>query len=452
MFKGFGENSLHVLIGVILVISSAPTSSEAQVKIGQACEKAGQSKSVKGIKLTCKRESGKKVWRRAKPIPNPPSPSITPSPTPIPTPTASPTPKVNPSAIPTPTPIISPTPSPTFVESPITDFQSVQSCRLQSTVPNRERTGFPRVDSLRSSGQLRGVLVLVQFADQPNTSDVITEWKGRQIPALKKFIYASSFQKLAVDIDIHPSAVILGNSSEYRLNSDGNPDLFGLTDQALSRVDSTLDFSPYDFITIAYGSTPNKVAGVIGFGRTLDGRSFSGGLIVGSIREYYGEESKKNWLVHEFGHLLGLTHPYAFDNEMPIWDLMGNTTTDVPDFSAWHKFYLGWIEDSQVRCLSTKQASRVFVTLSPISSRENGSKIVVIRKSETQAYFIEYRGSEEIDDLRGEYSVNVYLVDTSISDGKGSIKLLKETVKDFALENWSLKVTSKSNLEIEVRG
>jgi len=445
---------LAATLAILILLSITPVSSVAKIRAGQPCKKVGQEKIVQGIRLICQKDSGKRVWRKTKSIRIATTPPIAPSPTPIsvatPTPTAASTP--TPVASPTPTPTPTPTPSPTFVESPLTDFENVQSCKLQSTVPNRERTGFPRVDSLRSTGQVRGVLVLVQFADQPNTVDVVTEWKERQIPALKKFIYASSFQKLTVEVDIHPSPVILGNTSEYRLNSEGNPDLFGLTNQALAQVDATLDFAAYDFITIAYGSTPNKVAGVIGFNRTLDGKSFSGGLIIGSIREYVGEESKKNWLVHEFGHLLGLTHPYAYGFEMAPWDIMGNATTNVPDFSAWHKFYLGWIEDLQVRCLSTNRAAKVSMTLTALSSPDRGNKIVIIRKSETQAYFIEYRGSEEIDELRGTYSVNVYLVDVSIDDGKGSIKLLQEGTKEYKVENWSLKVTSGSNLEIEVRG
>ncbi|MBI1834747.1 MAG: hypothetical protein HYR92_03105, partial [Burkholderiales bacterium] len=69
------------------------------------------------------------------------------------------------------------------------------------------------------------------------------------------------------------------------------------------------------------------------------------------------------WFVHELGHLLGLPDTYLYQTKLRGqevdrffyvggWDLMGNIGGHSPDFFAWHKLKLNWIDPQQVRTVA----------------------------------------------------------------------------------------------------
>ena len=77
-------------------------------------------------------------------------------------------------------------------------------------------------------------------------------------------------------------------------------------------------------------------------------------------------------LNHETGHDMGLPEGYnatgqggqfAFTGD---WGVMGNIAGEAPDFLAWEKWKLGWLDDGQIACL--RGDDTVTRTLSPIGT------------------------------------------------------------------------------------
>lgn len=107
------RKKLAVLVALILALSLINAPSNAAVKAGAKCTKAGATANAAGKKFTCVQLSNRLVWNkgvtikaatkpRLNPVFKPVAPTPTPSPTPVPTPVATPTPVPTPSPTPTP--------------------------------------------------------------------------------------------------------------------------------------------------------------------------------------------------------------------------------------------------------------------------------------------------------------------------------------------------------------
>jgi hypothetical protein len=151
----------------------------------------------------------------------------------------------------------------------------------------------------------------------------------------------------------------------------------------------------------------------------------------GPIREYADSPTKFNWLVHESGHLLGLLHPYNTSGNsysgyvIPTWDLMGDSPTENPEFLAWHKFLLGWLDSSQINCIDGLSKSSSTHLIAPLTENAAGIKTTIIRLSETQALVIENRRKSSLNAIdESQEGVLTYLVDGTIGQGIGAVTFL----------------------------
>ncbi|MER6983390.1 M6 family metalloprotease domain-containing protein, partial [Streptomyces carpinensis] len=77
-------------------------------------------------------------------------------------------------------------------------------------------------------------------------------------------------------------------------------------------------------------------------------------------------------LAHETGHVFDLPDLYHapaddkgdWDTYVGDWDLMGSQFALSPDFFAWHKWRLGWLDPRQVACVRGTKPTRL--TLEPV--------------------------------------------------------------------------------------
>ena len=63
-------------------------------------------------------------------------------------------------------------------------------------------------------------------------------------------------------------------------------------------------------------------------------------------------------LNHETGHAVSLTEGYNAGTGgtfryMGQWDMMGNISGNAPDYIAWNKWKLGWLNDDEVDCVAS---------------------------------------------------------------------------------------------------
>jgi hypothetical protein len=89
-------------------------------------------------------------------------------------------------------------------------------------------------------------------------------------------------------------------------------------------------------------------------------------------------------------------------------------------FLAWEKWKLGWLDQSQLTCLTTP--GTLTVSLTPLE-RAGGLKAVVVPTGPSSAYIIEARKKIGQDARLCETGVLVYSVDASVRSGYGPVRV-----------------------------
>src|SRR5207247_1671509 len=100
---------------------------------------------------------------------------------------------------------------------------------------------------------------------------------------------------------------------------------------------------------------------------TADGKTFTNGATSGADLLVWGYK----WLNHEVGHTMGLVDLYAFQGDghrfVGGFSMMGLISGLAPEYFAYERWLLGWLDDAQVSC---QQSTDSTVTLTPIE--QNG--------------------------------------------------------------------------------
>ena len=399
------------LLTACLVI--APTTHTfAAVKAGGACSKLNTTSIVGSKKFTCIKSGKKLIWNKGVAV-----------------------------ASKSTTPIVE-IPDPVITEN--STYLSTSECKLARGGDNSDLyIGFPRDGKYPPAvGDRKTVVLFVDFADLSPNKDAINEYKKVQVPHTEKTFEMISYGKYRLKFEIVEKYYRLpGSADSYLKAGFDNHELSKVAramdhnkviNETLKAADSDIDFSKYDFLNIITPDWKDTVeagaSGAAGF--NIDGKSFFLSSS-GPAGDYIGKPTLINWLNHEVGHLLGLTHIYNYydQSDSAPWDLMGATYA-MTDLIGWNKFFLSWIEDSQVNCLSSTSTTQSVHLLTSVGSSTPGTKMVIIKLSPTTALGIENRRQTEIDKLKSsDEGVIVYKIDTTKVGGTGAIKVLSNLNK-----------------------
>jgi M6 family metalloprotease-like protein len=325
----------------------------------------------------------------------------------------------------------------------VTEAATIDSCKLAKVVQEPLTAGFPREASLMpSTGKVRNLFLFVDFPDNPSTSST-KKFADNYFTKAKKFLEDISYGKMTPELTVSSKVFRINkNSSSYKLFNDGQGDFQGLAQDALNAADNDIDFSNFDLVTIVPPTNTKqiKTAGALTGGSELlktKDRNFSSAIGIGGNKLSNFNQPGFGWsfYAHEFGHVLGITHPFKYveGKPGPIWDLMGNGGTSVPEFIGWHRFILNWLGEKEIVCLSKDSKGTVEQTLKPLNSKEAGKKLLIKPLSATQALVVEVRRQSVFDKLTpNETGVLVYLVDVTKGDDQGIITIItsKKTTKD----------------------
>lgn len=319
-----------------------------------------------------------------------------------------------------------------FVESVNGVSSSIDLCKLENNPVRSIAFGFPRYQySLPAKGLKKFTLIFVDFDDAPATKSV-EEVYNVLSPVSSEFFYKSSYGKLEVEFDVIDKWYRMPkSSSEYNMsrgNATGTSHRLYL-EEALSLADEDYDFSQTDtFIVIT-----NPEADEIDFGPAFigndfwnfkaDGKTFYTSTSSGSDLNVWGGK----WLNHEVFHNMGLPDLYNYSGN-PTWhgfvgqfSIMGLISGRSPDLFAYEKWMLGWIDEGKIFC--SPEGTSV-VDLTPIERSDDGTKMIILPISSEQSLIVESRRSIELDQNLPNEGVLVYLVDTSVASGAGTIKVL----------------------------
>jgi hypothetical protein len=209
---------------------------------------------------------------------------------------------------------------------------------------------------------------------------------------------------------------------------------------AVTAADPDVDFSAYDLLYVVTPKEADQIdyspafLSAAGDGVKADGNEMRFGATIAQ------DIWTPNWgykvLVHETGHTFGLTDLYSLHTDVMKlhgwvggWDLMGNIGGYSPDFLAWHRWKLGWLDGSEVDCVTNKGQSDHVLT--PVETA-GGKKAVVIRTSDDSAYVAENRQAIGHDAGACDEGIIVYKVDSSVESGSGTIRM-KDAHPDTSL-------------------
>ena len=324
-----------------------------------------------------------------------------------------------------------------------TKAATIDQCKLAKIAQEPLSAGMPRFPELIPSiGKNRNLFLFVDFPDDQSKS-FNKKFADNYFTKAKKFLEDQSYGKFSPGLTVSSKVFRINkNSASYKMFTDGQGDAPGLVQDALNAADNEIDFNNFDLVTVVPPeNTKNiKTSGAYTGGgnafKTKD-RNFPSAIVIGGNKLSNFNQPGFGWgfYAHEFGHVLGIAHPFKNieGKPGPIWDLMGNGGTSVPELIGWHRFILSWLGDEEVVCLSKESKGTVEQILKPLNSKEAGKKLLITPLSATQALVVEARRQSIYDKLKpNETGVLVYLVDVTKGDDQGIITIItsKKTTKD----------------------
>ena len=387
-----GIRLIALLVITPLLLSSQLSTSHAVAKAGAKCTKVG-SKSVVGAKtFTCIKSGKKLVWDKG--------------------------------------------------VSAVVAVDLLADCKLPIADGRGDVSigGWPRIDErLKSTGGVIATVVMVDFPDAP-ASMTPTDAFARISPSADVF-NEMSYGKL--------SYTFKPQLKWYRMSKKSTDYVAGgwtfikhrdYIVEAAKLADVDIDFSKTDSLIIlanpdstGIGNSGPAFAAIRKNGITLDGKYISNG----ATSAYDLNNWKSIWLNHEVTHTLGLVDLYAFTQSNPAnrydglrytgeFSYMGFSSyeSNAPSLFAFERWNLGWINDSQIKCLKDAKSTEL---ISPVQT-SGGVKAVIIPISRTKAVVIESRRAIGIDKNIAKSGALVYVVDSSIQSGQGPVKVFPSDV------------------------
>lgn len=300
--------------------------------------------------------------------------------------------------------------------------------------------GWPRIkERLKSTGDVIATVVMVDFSDAPATMTP-----------------AEAFARISPSADVFKEVsygkfnyVFKPQLKWYRMSKKSSDYVTGgwtfnshraYISEAANLADLDVDFSKTDSLIIlanpdarGIGNSGPAFAAIRSNGLTLDGRYISNG----ATSAYDLNNWKAIWLNHEVTHTLGLVDLYAFTQENSAnqydglrytgeFSYMGFSSyeSNSPSLLAYERWNLGWLEDSQIKCMNESKTTQLITPVETIG----GVKAVMVPISKTKAVVIESRRPLGIDSKLAKSGALVYVVDSTNQSGLGPVKVYPSDV------------------------
>lgn len=220
-----------------------------------------------------------------------------------------------------------------------------------------------------------------------------------------------------------------------RLSHDGQGEF---TAAAVAAADADVDFSDYDLIYTVPARNQTAIASSPELNNyrhhiVADGNDLGNGDNFGSDMWSWGYKL----LNHETGHAMSLVEGYNAGSGgtfryMGQWDLMGNISGNAPDYIAWNKWKLGWLNEDEVDCIATDGVTEHTLTANALPPDGASKKLVAIRTGQHTTLVAELRAPLGVDSVAGGNTarycesggVLLYTVDSTLRNGLGVYKVL----------------------------
>ncbi|MFD4409800.1 M6 family metalloprotease domain-containing protein [Streptomyces sp. NPDC058475] len=311
-------------------------------------------------------------------------------------------------------------------------------CMINGPLGVQMGEGIPTAPGYaRSTGTLHALTLMVDFSDAPGKGSALDRY-GEFFPQTERWFRTASYGRL----DYRPEAPVKHwlrmpkSFKDYGIERGApfDPGYRGLVQDIVAAADPEVDFREYDILNVLV--TPNAgpsaldtVLSVTFAGNTeapvADGVPVSNASFVYS-RQDDGSGSYTDTgyrvLPHENGHTFGLPDLYTQDGGGAVghWDIMSEDWGADNDLLGWHKWKLGWLDDSQVRCAAAPGTTEY--TLTPLA-RTGGVKLVFVPTSTKSGYALELRTRGGNDSTVCSPGILIYKVTADVDTGNGPINV-----------------------------
>jgi M6 family metalloprotease-like protein len=282
---------------------------------------------------------------------------------------------------------------------------------------------------LPSIGDVKTIVLFADFSDVPASQSPEKEF-AMVSPDAEKLYKAVSYGKMNWILEPHFAWLRLSHPSAYYGEAvqsyEGHLEFI---QEAVNLADAEVDFSTADSVVVLVPpqATAVQVGPAFGAnkgeGYTADGKTFSNGVTSASDLPNWGFL----WLNHESGHTMGLPDLYAYSYDTNNYDdthrfvggfgLMGFISGNAPEFFAFERWQLGWLDDNQITCQSEADQT---ITLTAIENA-GGMKAVMVPISKSKVVVVESRRPLGYDTQLPKSGALVYVVDTAIASGEGTL-------------------------------
>ncbi|MFJ8937114.1 M6 family metalloprotease domain-containing protein [Streptomyces sp. NPDC102365] len=316
-------------------------------------------------------------------------------------------------------------------------------CMISGSTGVQMSEGIPTPTGYaRSTGTVRALNLMVDFSDAPGQGRALDRF-GEFFPQTTDWFRTSSYGRL----DYRPQAPI-GDwlrmpkpFKEYGIERGApfDPGYRELVQDIVSTADPKVNFQDYDLLNVLI--TPNAgpsaldtVLSVTFAGNTeapvADGVPVANASFVYSRQDdgsgTYAETGYRV-LPHENGHVFGLPDLYTQDGGGAVghWDIMSEDWGADNDLLGWHKWKLGWLDDSQVSCAASPGTTEHELT--PLTERGGGGKLLFVPVDAKTGYAVELRTQAGNDEAVCKTGVLIYKVNADVDTGHGPISVVDST-------------------------
>ncbi len=334
------------------------------------------------------------------------------------------------------------------------------NCKLPRLLDKTIALGFPKIEGLAPSiGKLNMTVLFVDFDDVPATKSTDTVFSIIN-PVAADFYKENSYGRLEINLNAHHEWLRLSKTSAHYGKGiyEFSPHR-EFIQEAVDLADSVVDFGETDVVLVM--SNPDADAIALGpVFKSLDPehqiKTAEKQIPVGITSGYDLNHWGGLWLAHETGHTFGLPDLYLFEGQNTLssvgtFGIMGTSAGNAPDYFAFERWVLGWLDDDQIYCHSNGE---VEIELEAIEN-EGGIKAVIVPIDSTTALLVESRRKIGFDKKTREGAL-VYLVNTLLQGGSGPIQVRPGFESEFQFlqdapltkgETYSYKNTSVKVLE-----
>jgi M6 family metalloprotease-like protein len=330
------------------------------------------------------------------------------------------------------------------VRKPLTSKISdpVEQCRIQEASQNRinygdknfTQAGFPVSRLTPNSGVVKWALIPIDFPDLKGEKNFRPR-VNNQMKLLSEWYSTVSGGRLKVEwVVLDKWATLPGKSKDYEIarsmnlgDAPNGPKLFRA---AMDAADPMFDFTGIQTVNFILPKGQKIILETSqGFPwdkEVQEYKSKEGSIASFSIAGVFFDQPKRNYWsywAHEFGHAIALPHIGLSRGNIPPfnpWDLMGGQDGPARELSGWLRMLAGWLSDSQVYCKDLESIKSQTIELAPLSSKQSGYKLAIIRVSKTKSIMIESRRETKFScrTQPGRNGVLVYLYDAKLGHGE----------------------------------